>query len=249
MFKELKYLFLTLILSFTFVLVGCNAPPPQAEIASNGGNTTSNVSDNQQLESQTVLFGDDFESCALNSTIMQNYIVSKVTSDLQTEYGYTVESVASVYYSAEYVEDLSYNSQKNNYFGYDYEQIVSRMQNVNWCFTEENGRTVVMQVAQTNNVLIPLLKGVAIGSGVVLICTVVSGLAVGVGAPVVCFLAITAKQALKGALVGGAIGGAIGGIVGGVQTGTFDGALDKALSWAGDGLIVGAIGGTIATFI
>lgn len=177
------------------------------------------------------------------------YFFQETLEDDLQEYNsnYIVEYVDCTYYSKEYINELYYNSQKNCYFGYDYDEICSYMNNENWCFTVENGETIPSLVISPQNALINTLKKIVAGTGVILICAVISSISAGVGAaPMACFFAGAAKGALTGAIKGALVSGAIGGIVGGIKTKNFQGVIDGALSSLGDGFMWGAIAGALS---
>lgn len=173
-----------------------------------------------------------------------NYIEDQIANQLESYNDeYILEYVECVYYSQEYIDELLYNSQTNNYFGYDYDEIVSAMGDKDWTFTVQDGKTVVVEVQDPNDALEQLVKKVAIGTGVIVVCAVIS--VVGGGAPIACFFAGAAKTALVSAVDGALVGGAIGAIIGGIQTGTWEGAADSAIKAAGDGFLWGAISGAL----
>ena len=184
----------------------------------------------------------------VTSSEASEFIKFMVADDLEENMpDYSIDYVDCIYISQEYIDELYYNSLSNVYYGYDYAEIEAYMQGTNWCFTvDENGDTVVSEVPPQSNLITDLIKKVAIGVGVILVCVVVSYVTAGAGtAPVACFFAGAAKGALVGAVSGGAVSGAIGGIIGGVQTQSWEGALNGALAGAADGFMWGAISGAV----
>ncbi|MBO5327694.1 MAG: hypothetical protein J6B04_00810 [Clostridia bacterium] len=159
---------------------------------------------------------------------------------------YKVDYVEYGYLSQEYVNELYYNSLTNVYYGFNYEEVASYMQNENWVFTvDESGQTVANKVVHTNSGLLDLVKNVAIGSGVVVVCAVLTCVTVSLAAPVACFFVGAAKGAVVGGISGAAIGGAIGGAVKGVQTNSWEGALNGAASGALKGCSWGVLAGSM----
>lgn len=190
----------------------------------------------------------DFDASDVTSLAAQDYIRFTIEDDLQEAYpGYNVDYVECMYLSQEYVEELYYNSLNNVYFGYDYDEVASYMQDKNWAFTvDENGQTVVTEVKEPSNALVDIVKKVAIGTGVILVCAVISVATGGAGAaPVACFFAGAAKGAMIGAVTGSAVSGVIGGAIEGIRTKSWKGALNGALNAAADGFMWGAIGGAL----
>ena len=189
-----------------------------------------------------------FDASDITSLAVRDYIRLTVEDDLQETFpGCTVDYVQCIYISQEYIEEVYYNSLSNVYFGYDYDEIADYMQDTNWTFTvDENGQTVVREVNETSNGLIDLVKKVAIGTGVIVVCAVVSYVSAGVGAaPVACFFAGAAKGALLGSVSGAAVSGVISGAITGVKTQDWDAALDAAVNSAADGYMWGAITGAL----
>lgn len=91
-----------------------------------------------------------------------------------------------------------------------------------------------------------ILKNVAIGTGVILVCVTVS-VATGGTAPAVSMIfALGAKTGTAMALSGGAIGGLSAGLVKGYQTGSFSDAMNVAALGASDGFKWGAIVGALS---
>ncbi len=232
--KKLFNIIIAFILSVSFCVMAASCKHDYVGIPDSGNNepqyTVTTLSDVTSKESQ--------------------YMISEILQDDLEEYNngieYYVEYVQSKYWSQEYIEELYYNSLKNDYFGYDYDEICSAMGDTNWCFTVMDGKTTVIEVPQQSDMLAQLVKKVAIGTGIIVVCAVVSVVSGGVGAaPVACFFAGAAKGALAGAISSGLIGSAIGGLVQGVKTHSFEEAMKGAAEGFGNGFMWGAIAGAI----
>ena len=210
------------------------------------GNIANGVVNNNRYERD---YYGDYRVYASNvsSEATQDYIKLVIEDDLQENLtGYNVDYVECIYISQEYIDEVYYNSLDNIYFGHDYDEISSYMQGTNWCFTvNEKGQTVVTEVRDSSSALADTIKKVAIGTGVILVCVVISCATSGAGTPVACFFAGAAKGALVSAVSGAAVSGVIGGVVEGVQTKSWDGALKGAMTSAADGYMWGAISGAL----
>lgn len=90
-----------------------------------------------------------------------------------------------------------------------------------------------------------MLKNVAIGTGVILICVTVSMVTAGSTPAVSVIFAASAKSATTFALSGTLISGITTGIVTGYTTGDFDAALDAGLMAGSEGYKWGAVTGAI----
>lgn len=213
------------------------------EDASSPLNSVKNAESIERIEGVT---SEPTVNYAINSAAAQSHIRYTIEDDLQEALpDYYVDYVESIYLSQEYVEELYYNSLKNNYFGYDYDEVAAYMQGKNWTFTvNADGQTVVSEVQESSDALVKLVKKVAIGTGVIVVCAVVSGISGGLGAaPVACFFAGAANGAFWGAVSGATVAGIVGGVISGVQTQSWEGAFDGALNAASDGYMWGAIAG------
>ena len=92
-----------------------------------------------------------------------------------------------------------------------------------------------------------MLKNVAIGTGVILICVTVSAVSAGVGAPAVSMIfAASAKTGTLMALSSGGLGAISAGVVRGIQTGDFKEAIEAAALAGSEGFKWGAITGVIS---
>ena len=226
-----------LVLILFIMSTGCE------NIAQNVANNNSNNSyDEAELIDYSYAVSD------VTSLAAQDYIRLTVEDDLQEYYPeYTVDYVECIYISQEYIDEFYYNSLSNIYYGYDYNEIASYMQDTNWVFSvDENGQTVVIEDVGSSNALADIVKKVAIGAGVILICVVVSCASGGAGAaPIACFFAGAAKGAIVGAVSGAAVSGVIGGAISGIQTKSWDGVFEGALTSAADGFMWGAISGAL----
>lgn len=160
---------------------------------------------------------------------------------------YFVENVSAVYISKEYLEEVAFNSQSNIYFGLTLAELDEMFEGTRYIFTlGEDGQTTVQELQEIeDNSTETMLKNVAIGSGVILVCVTVS--AVTAGAPAVSMIfAASAKTATTMALSSAAFGGISAGVVRGIETGDFSEAVEAAAMGASEGFKWGAISGAIA---
>ena len=91
-----------------------------------------------------------------------------------------------------------------------------------------------------------MLKNVAIGTGVILVCVTVSVVSAGVGAPAVSMIfAASATTASSFAVSSAVFGGVSAGVVRGIETGDFHEAMEAAAVGATEGFKWGVISGAI----
>ena len=146
-----------------------------------------------------------------------------------------------------HIED-AFNSQSNIYFGYTLDELNVLFQGTRYIFTlGENGNTTVQELQEIEDVNTDtILKNVAIGTGVILVCVTVSIVSAEVGAPAVSMIfAVSATTAETMALSSAAFGGISAGIVRGIQTGDFNEAIEAAALSGSEGFKWGAITGAV----
>lgn len=191
------------------------------------------------------------EFTGLNDTTLLTYLEDAVYSELVTELDsdqYFVQNVSAVYISKEYLEEIAYNSQENIYFGYTLSELDAYFQGTRYVFTlGEDGQTIVTPFEGYDDTYDQILKNVAIGTGVILLCVTVSVVSGGAGAPAVSM--IFAASAKTGAIMGlssGLFSGVAAGIVTGIETNDFDEAMKAAALAGSEGFKWGAISGSIS---
>lgn len=181
-------------------------------------------------------------------TYMEDVIYYDLLEELDST-DYCLEDVQTVYVSQEYIEELTYNSLENVYFGYRLSEIKEVFGDTPWFFTvDENGQTVVTeyQYVEFEYNFNKMIKDIAIGAGVILVCATV-GLVTAPTMPAVSMIMmVSAKTATKFALSSGALGFVAGGLVTYIETGDVDQSLQAAMDSAGEGFKMGAIAGAVA---
>ena len=180
-------------------------------------------------------------------TYVENTVYQDLVHDLNSE-GYFVENVEAVYISKEYVEELTYNSKSNVYFGYTLAELDEQFQGSRYIFTvDANGKTIVQEmVTLYDKSTERIIKNVAVGGGVILLCVTVSAATGGLGAPAVSMIfAAGAKTGTVFAISSGVLSGAAAAITTGYQTQDFDQALEAAALSGSESFKWGAISGAI----
>ena len=180
-------------------------------------------------------------------TYIENLVYRDTVSSLNSD-EYFVENVTAVYISKEYLEEVSFNSQTNIYFGYSLAELNELFQGTRYIFTlGENGETTVQELVEIEDVTAEtILKNVAIGTGVILICVTVSVVSAGVGAPAVSMIfAASATTANSFAISSAFFGGASSGIIRYIQTGDINEAFKSAALGGSESFKWGAISGAV----
>lgn len=186
----------------------------------------------------------------LSDPLLLQYIEDSVYSDLVNEFSsedYIIENVKATYVSKEYLEEVAYNSQANIFFGYTLAELDAQFQGTKYVFTlGDNGETTVIPFEDYDDTYEKVLKNVAIGTGVILVCVTVSVVTGGAGlAPVSMVFAASAKTATTFAISGTLFGGVSAGVVEGIKTKDFDSALKAAALGGSEGFKWGAISGAL----
>ena len=187
----------------------------------------------------------------LNDVNLLPYLEDSIYSELVTTLNsedYFVENVNAIYISKEYLEEVAYNSQENIYFGYTLSELDSYFQGTRYVFTlGDDGQTVVTEFQKYDDTYDQILKNVAIGTGVILVCVTVSIVTYGAGAPAVSMIfAASAKTGTIMALSSGVFSGESAGVVKGIETGDLNESMKAAALAGSEGFKWGAISGTIA---
>lgn len=198
-----------------------------------------------------VSFAEEPSFRGMNDPALRDYIgdtlYSELVENLNSE-EYFVSDVQTVYISQEYLDELEFNSQSNVYFGYSLADLDARFQGTRYVFTLGNGgETVVEEFQGYDDTYDRVIRNVAVGTGVILVCVTVSVVTAGAGAPAVSMIfAVAAKTGTTCALSGAALGGLSSAIVTGIQTGDMNEALKAGALGASEGYKWGAITGAVA---
>lgn len=180
-------------------------------------------------------------------TYMENVVYYDVIQDLDSS-EYCVEDVNAVYVSQEYLDELTANSKENIYFGYNLSDIQTAFGDTPWFFTvDESGQTVVAKYdyKEFEYSFFGMLKNIAIGTGVILVCVTVSLVAAPTAPAISAIAMVSAKSASLFALSSGAISAVVGGTVTYVKTGDMKQSLQAAMDSGGEGYKLGAITGAV----
>lgn len=248
---------IAMFLAVMMVLTGC----AQSGLSNNTQpNETQN--NNAQIDSSTAsegkgsdkpTFTDDVQPnfASLNDPALLQYVEDGIYSDLVARFDsedYIIENVSAVYVSDEYLEEMAYNTKSNIYFGYTLEELDAQFQGTRYIFSlGENGETVVEEFAAYDDTYDKVIKNVAIGTGVILVCVTVSVVSGGVGTPaaVSMIFASAAKTGTVFALSTGTISAVAAGTITGLQTGELEEAKKAAALAGSESFKWGAITGVI----
>ncbi len=213
-----------LLVVVAVICIGCSVDPPDEEEMSFSG-----LNDAKLL------------------SYVENTVYDQVIEDLSEEGEYFVENVQTVYISKEYIEELAYNTQSNIYFGLNLTDLENAFEGKKFVFTlGEDNQTTVKEFVPYDDSYDKMIRNVAIGAGVILVCVVVSVATYGSATAVSAIFAASAKTAAKFALSGAVFSGLTVGAVKGATTGDWESALKEAGVAASEGFAVGAITGALS---
>lgn len=233
---------IALFLSLTMVLTGCSKPQTQNPASESTINAVS-------APAEWVEVLPEFDSLSDENLLLEveNLVYRETVEALDSE-EYVVENVSAVYLSKEYLEEAAFNSQSNVYFGYTLAELDEIFQGTRYIFTLDDDGTTAVQELQVidDHTAETMLRNIAIGTGVILVCVTVSVVSAGAGAPAVSIIfAASATTAKTMAVSSAAFGGISAGVVRGIETGDFDEAMEAAALGATEGFKWGAVSGTV----
>lgn len=199
---------------------------------------------------------EQLEYFAPNNPELLQYIEDSVYANLEEEFAsdhYTIEEVCAVYVSSEYLEEMEYYSRSNIYFGYTLEELDARFEGKRYFFTlgDDNQTTVKEYEAYAASTdLQRILKNVAIGAGVILICVTVTYFTKGTGTPktiqiIHCIASKAAYKTITEAASDAFVGAASAAITEMYESGDINTAIHEAALSASEGFKWGAITGSI----
>ena len=240
---------LALILAIVLLLTGCSTKET-AQDASNDSGVNESTESYVHIPDKDV---SELSFTGLNDPVFLQYyedsVFSGIVDNLSSD-DFEIKTVSVKYLSKEYVEETAYNSQENIFFGYTLSELDDFFGETKYVFTVgEDGQTVVQELVSIAEAdyYDRIIKNIAIGSGIILVCVVISVATDGAGAPAAAAIfAASAKTATVCALSGMVISGVSSGLLKAYQTGGDLNETIKSASLAGsEGFKWGAIGGAV----
>ncbi len=249
---------ISIVLTATLLLAGCSVHPSVEQDVVEAESVESSSVLNT-LSDEDVLYSDlttmdylDTEVENLNFSSMSDpnlltYMEGAVYCQLIDEIGDNayIENVDAIYISQEYIDELSYNSRSNIFFGYTLQELDEQFQGERYVFTVQDGNTVVQPMSEYDDTYDQIIRNVAIGTGVILICVTVSVATAGAAPAASMIFAVGAQTGTAMGLSSGVISGVAAGLTTGITTGDWDQALTDGELAASEGFMMGAICGSI----
>lgn len=133
------------------------------------------------------------------------------------------------------------------FFGYTLAELDEQFQGERYVFTlNDNGETTVQHFEDYDDTYDRVIKNVAVGTGVILVCVTVSVVSAGIGAPTISMIfAASAKTGTAFALSSAGFSSIFAGTVTGIQTKDFDQAIKTAALTGSESFKWGAISGAL----
>lgn len=243
--KKTIALILSLLIMFS-VLQGCSVQKNE-QVESKESETTAEttIADLKNNHTDSVPEFEGLSDPRLTK-YMEDAVYAEVIDHIDTK-KYVVENVEAVYISKEYLEEAAYNNKSNIYFGYTKDELDKQFSGTKYVFTlGDDGKTTVEKFEPYDDTYDKILLNVAIGTGVILVCVVLTVATEGAGAPAAA--AIFAASAKSGAIAAASsalIGGTAAGVITGLETEDFDESMKAAMLSGSEGLKWGAITGAL----
>ena len=243
---------LAIVLAAIIICTGCGQTVSSTTIESSTASDTASGDVEATFTIEDDGLGDgNTEFSSLSDGHLHQYIRDTVYSELEytlESEDYRIENISTSYISKEYLDELAYNSKPNIYFGYSMDDISAQFDDGEYIFTcDENGKTVITEFEKYDDTFEQVIKNVAIGSGVILICVTVSAVSAGVGAPVVsAVFAASAKTGTIFALSSGTFSGAMKAAITGFKTKDMEQTVTAAALAASEGFKWGAVTGVVS---
>ncbi len=174
----------------------------------------------------------------------EDEIYTKLADEFDSE-DYVIDNVKAIYISDEYLEELAFNSEENVFFGFKLSEIQEEFKDTGYFFTlGEDNTTVVKKLEAYDNTFERVIRNIAIGTGVILVCVTVSVATAGVGLTTVSLVfAAAAKTGTAYALSAGSLGAVAAGVIKGYETGDINEAIKAAALQGSESFKWGAISG------
>lgn len=183
---------ITLILCMAMLLSSCGPAqlsqdsaaqvhPAESEPATSKTDSAYSNSDSGEADANPPSTSEEAvpEFSSLDSQDLLAYVEDTVYTELVDTLDpdqFFVQEVATTYVSKEYLDEVAYNTQANIFFGETLADLDAEFQGRPYIFTlGENGQTTVQELeAVEDDTYDKIVKDVAVGSGVILVCVTVA---------------------------------------------------------------------------
>lgn len=225
-------------------------------IISFSGCTAVNMNDGESNPSDTFkkLNNDDLDTiktASLNDADFLKYVEDSMYIDLINDPAltdYLVSDIDTKYVSKEYLEEVSYNSKENIYFGYTLSELYEEFGSEGFSFTlGEFGETEVERFEPYDDTYDKMITRVAVGAGVILVCVTLSAIAADVGASSISvILSASAETAADFAVSQGVLSAVTVAAEEFVNTGDIEKAKKLAAEKGSESFMWGAVAGALS---
>lgn len=216
------------ILCACLALTGCAGGAPTSQLTS----------------PQSYVYPTEYSSLAdpeLTDELTES-VYSTLVAELDSD-DYLIEEVEAAYVSQEYIDELTYNSLGNVFFGYTLDDVIGHFGDEPYVFTCNGDQTFVKRFESYDDTWEQVARNVAMGTGVIVVLATVSAIAPAVGVPqaVTAIFTFATKGAVVGAAVDTPVSAGVVAIATGLETGNVEETIESAALAASEGYKMGAI--------
>ena len=261
---------IALIMLFALLLTSCSKsvnPTVESSIVSDitVTTTTESTTEATTVETSSRVIenpGKDVDLSSFKSMADPNlleYVENDVYAKLEEQFStddYKIVNVNATYVSNEYIEELNYNTKKNIYFGYSLDEIEQQLEGKKYIFSlTDEGTTGIKVIEDKEDHYNEIVRNVAIGTGIILVCVTVAVVTYGAGSgasaagtvtAINVFFTAAAKEAVKCALIGATVSYVTSSAINYYQTGDYQEALNEGIYGASSGYMWGALFGAVS---
>lgn len=252
---------IALLLSVAMILSGCSVNnPTQTNLPMETEHGESSPGTEVPDESTSIQEADSISFSGLDDDRLLPYIEDLIYTELVETLDpemYYIEGISAIYISKEYLEELSFNSQSNIFFGYTLDELNAQFEGNKYVFTlAEDGQTTVKLMEEIpDDTYDRILRNVAIGTGIILVCVTVAVVtknpasAVGAGKAIRMIYAASSSGAKSATIMAtsfAGIGGTTAALLEGYQTQDMEQALKQGALVASEGFKWGAFTGSVS---
>ena len=238
--------FIAVVLSISIILCGCTYTGENSSSTEQSKIEETIMDSSETTDDGKVYHLDDASDLEEYTNLVYENIVDNIQSD-----EIFVEGVQVAYYSDEYIQDVLYNSKESVFFGYTLSELDNQFQGTKYAFTlGDDGTTQVHEFQNYDFTTEEIIRNVAIGTAVIVVCVVVTIATAGAAseATVPCVVVVVnniasfaTKAAITTAVSGAVIGGLSAGLITGFETQDMNAAIKAAALQASKDYMWGAI--------
>lgn len=266
---------ISFIMLISLLLTACSKsvkPANDTSVSSEIETTTTTTATTDETTSQTTTAssstsndeapGKDVDPSSFKSASdpdLMEYIENDVFAHLEEKLATDdckVVNVKATYVSKEYIEELNYNTKKNIYFGYSLDEIEKQLEGKPYIFSlSDEGTTGIKIVEDKEDHYNEIVRNVAIGTGIILVCVTIAVVTYGAGSgasaagtatAINVFFTAAAKEATQYALIGATVAYVSSSAIEYYKTGDYQDAINEGIYRASQSYMWSALFGAVS---